>query len=500
MAQADNRLNSWKEIAAYLKRGARTVQRWDREEGLPVHRLRHDKLGSVFAYRTELDAWWARRSGQPEQEVGQNASIAVLPFSDLSEQHDQQYFCDGLAEEITSALSKVGGLRVASRTSAFHFRGEAAGRRGIGRSLHVGALLTGSVRRSEDRLRVHVELVDAESGFQLWSERYDRDASSVFDVQDEIAASVVRELEITLSPKESQQMKARPTSDPGAFECYARGRAYYARYSPRDVEFAIEMFSRAAQLDPNYARAYAGLADCWSYLYLYQDQNPMVREQAEWASAKAVEMDPSSPEAQAARGLSLSIGGNDEDAERAFEASIALDPELYEAHYYYARHCFARGRLEEAAGHYQAAIAARPDDFQAPLLVAQIYDSLQLPGKAREARLQGTAAATRHLRLNPDDARALYMAANGFAALGDPSRAREWLNRALLITPGDPMLLYNAGCIHSMLGDSNAALDRLEQAVDHGLIQAGWFLHDGNLDPLRHSPRFERLIQRLVAL
>jgi len=198
---AEDRLDSWKEVAAYLKRGARTVQRWEREKGLPVHRLRPDKLGSVFAYKSELDAWWFNTAVQelgPALEL--NPSIAVLPFVDMSPRHDQAYFCDGLAEEIIHALSRAGSLQVASRTFSFQFRGPDVDSREIGRSLGVATLLEGSVRKRGTHVRVAVQLVDAENGFPLWSECYDRKVRDILAVQEELARKISGALENELAP------------------------------------------------------------------------------------------------------------------------------------------------------------------------------------------------------------------------------------------------------------------------------------------------------------
>ena len=500
-AQPGGRLDSWKEIAAYLRRGARTVQRWEREEGLPVHRLAHETLGSVFAYKSELDAWWSGRAatlaGSGPSPAEDRPSLAVLPFADLSPGRDHAYLCDGIAEEIIGALSRVQGLKVASRTFSFQFRKPGADFREIGRRLRVATLLEGSVRTSGDRVRVAVQLTGAESGFQLWSGQYDRQTSDLFSIQDEIAENVARALEVRLTRNERAALQKPPTADIRAFDCYLRGRQFYYQYSPRSMEFALQMFLRAIEIDPGYAQAYAGLADCWSYVYLYSARSAAVREQADWASAKAVAMGPLNAQAQASRGLSLSLGGNDEEAERAFEAAIRLDPGLFEAHYFRARHCFALGRLEEAAACYRAAMEARPDDYQSPLLAAQIWDDLGRPAEAAEARRCGIEIAERHLRLNPDDARALYMAATGLVALGDRSRGRHWAERALAIRPDDPMLLYNVGCIFSLLGSLEPALDCLEKAAALGLTQKGWYVNDSNLHPLRGHPRFRDLLGRM---
>lgn len=489
------RLDSWKEIAVYLKRGARTVQRWEREAGLPVHRLQHDRLGTVYAYRSELDRWWADHRAQ--ETAAPEASVAVLPFADLSRDRDQAYFCLGIAEEITNALGRVEGLRVASRTAAFAFRPGRGHAREIARRLHVRALLEGSVRKSGERVRVTVQLSDARTGYQLWTGRYDRELRDIFEVQDEIARAVVGALRQALTPPQAAHLWRPGTRDPAAYDCYLRGRALYERFGTRDVEAALPQFARAVALDPAYPQAHAGLADCWSYLHLYRDRSEESRASAERASLHAVTLDPGSAQAQASRGLALSIAGRKEEAERAFEEAVRLEPGLFEAHYFYARHAFASGQPQKALALYEKAMEVRPEDYQAPLLAAQIYEDLGRPGEAEAVRRLGVERARLRLEVEPDDARALYMAANGLAALGRRTEARERAQRARSLRPGDGMVLYNVACVLSLLGLHHDALDCLEQAVRTGLKQRGWYEHDSNLGPLRSHQRFQALLREL---
>jgi TolB-like protein/Flp pilus assembly protein TadD len=483
-----------------LRRGARTVQRWEQLAGLPVHRLQHDKLGSVYAYRSELDQWWASRNegmdrhGEPAPAA--SPAIAILPFADLSEAKDQAYFCEGLADEIIGTLSQTGALRVASRTSSFQFKTQAADVREVGKRLRVNSVLEGSVRKLGGQVRISVELVDASTGFQVWSERYDRELKDIFAVQDEIARSVVQALRLNLAPDMSLSRGSR-TDNLAAYDCYLRGRQYYYHYGPLDMDCAVQLFGRAIELDPKFAQAYAGLADCWSYIYLYSDRRPEVLNQAEWASNRALEIDPRSAPALASRGLCNSAAGRDVEAERDLEAAARLDPGLFEAHYFYARHSFARGDKQKAIRLYEAAISVRPDDFQSPLLIAQSYADLGRREEAEASRRSGIQVAEEHLRLHPDDVRALYMAANGMAALGDAARAREWTQRAMDMRPEDPMVLYNAGCNFSLLGLVEPAVDLLAKANQRGLRQRGWYENDSNLDPLRGHPRFQKLLREL---
>jgi len=425
-------------------------------------------------------------------------SVAVLPFTDLSPERDQGYFCEGIAEEILTALHGVRGLRVASRPSAFRLKASGADARAIGEELGVNALLDGSVRKAGDRVRITVELVDVGDGFRLWSERYDRELRDIFAVQDDIARRVAEALEITLTSKERDAFKRPATSDLAAYDFYLRGRQFYYLYNRRGVTFARDLFSRAIELDATYARAHAGVADCECFLYLYAGRDPARLEAALASSRRAIEIAPDLAEAHASRGVALSLTGQHAEAEAAFEQSIRINPDLFEAHYFYARDSFAQGKLERAIQQYEEASRVRPDDYQSPLLVAQSLADLGRTAEAEAARRRGVRIVEDHIALNPDDSRALYMAANGLVALGDRERGLEWAARARALDPDDPMLLYNVGCIYSLAGDVDSALDCLELAVQNGLRQRAWLEHDSNLDPLRGHARFEALMQRLA--
>jgi serine/threonine protein kinase/Flp pilus assembly protein TadD len=452
------------------------------------------RMASARDLREELESL---RQAVPEGRSVGIPSIAVLPFSDMSREKDQAYFCEGIAEEIINALCRIQGLRVASRTGSFQLRDTGADLREIGNKLRVETILEGSVRKSDHRLRITVQLIDAARGYHLWSESYDRELRDVFAIQQEIARNVVRALRISLSPQEKGALAEVPTSHVQAYDYYLKGRSFFYRYGRHDIEFALQLFSRATELDPEYALAHAGLADCWSYIYLYSERKDSVRSQAEAAGRRAVELAPGSAQAQASFAMALSLGPNKEEARTAFEKAIELDPSLFEAWYFYARHTFAGGDLAKAVSLYEEAMRVRPEDFYAPLLVANIYDELGRHEEARDSRKRGIALVERHIDLHPDDARALYMGANGLVALGERDKGLDWARRARRIDPDDPMLLYNLGCIHSLAGDIEEAIDCLERAASGGLLQKGWYEHDGDLDPLRGHARFKALLERM---
>lgn len=424
-------------------------------------------------------------------------SIAVLPFADMSPEKDQEYFCDGIAEELITGLAGLKNLRVASRTSTFLFKNAALDIREIGRQLHVETILEGSVRKADRRLRVTAQLIDVRTGYHLWSERFDREIEDVFAIQDEIARSIVRALEVTLSPGESASPEGPPTRDVQAYDYYLRGRSFYYQFRRQGIERALTMFSLAIRHDPDYARAYAGIADSCAFLVLYADRSEEALRRAEEASAKALALGPDLAETHASRGLVLSLGGRHREAEAEFEAAVRLGPRHFETWYYHARDSFAQGKLEEAARLFEKASALHPADYQSPLLVAQIYDSLSLPDRAAAARRRGVAVVEKRLRVHPDDVRALYMGANGLVALGEREKGREWADLAREMDPDEPMVLYNVGCIYSLLGLDDDALDCLERAARTGLKQKGWYENDSNLDPVRGHERFAALMRWL---
>lgn len=420
-------------------------------------------------------------------------SLAVLPFRDLSLEQDESPFCEGMAEEILTTLSGMPGLQVLSRAATFTARVVDGDLAGLGKRLGASHLVTGSVRKDATRLRITAELVEAASGLQLWSNRFERPRQDVFNIQEEIATSLLQALQLTLAPGGP----ARHPVDLEAYEEYLRGRHWYFRYNRHGMRFALQMFQQALERNPEYAVAWAGVANCAAFLYIYADRSEANRIQAEEASARALELDPNLAEAHASRGVALSAQGRTAEADTAFETALRLDPNLYEAAYLYARHCFAAGRLEACVALFERAAALFPTDCQAHLLVAQAYIEQGRLEEATLARRRGLGLAEEHLRHNPDDVRTRYLGANALVALGERDKGLAWARMARSLDPDDPMLLYNLGCIHALAGDADTALDCLNAAVDAGLNQKGWLSHDGDLLSIRSHPRFEALLSRL---
>jgi serine/threonine protein kinase/Tfp pilus assembly protein PilF len=424
-------------------------------------------------------------------------SIAVLPFVDMSPAKDQDYFCEGIAEEIINALTKLDALQVASRSSAFAFKGKNQDIRQVGEQLNVATVMEGSVRKAGNRLRITAQLIKVVDGYHLWSERYDRDLDDVFAVQDEIAENIVRALRVVLTEEQRRAIERPHTGNVEAYEFYLRGRQFFYQFREKGLQFARRMFSRAIEIDPSYARAFAGIADCSSQLYKYWDASTANLEQAEAASRKALELAPDLAEAHAARGFALTLGGNHEEANREFETAIRLDPKLYEGYLYYANGRFAEGKLADAARLFEQAGAVRTEDYQAPALAGLCYAGLGREAEGRAAFERAVRAAGRHIELNPDDPRAHYMGAIAWCRLGQVDKGLEWGDRALALDPDDAGVLYNVACLNAVGGKPDRALDLLEHAVENGFGHKEWIEHDPDLVSLRADPRYQALLNRL---
>ncbi len=434
----------------------------------------------------------------PASRAAPEASVAILPFTDLSEARDQDYFCDGLAEEILNALAAISGMRVASRTSSFRFRDGGTDARDIGRALNVAAIMEGSVRKAGEHVRVTAQLIDAGNGYHLWSENFDRDLEDIFAIQEEIARSVARALRVSLKTPEVLDIGRNAPSNVRAYEFYLRGRQMQALKSTVTWHSAPEMFRRAIELDPDYAQAHAGLADSLVGLLLWRLVRPEdVLDEALVASKRALELAPELAEAHVARANTLSLAGERDKATAEFECAIKLNGELYEAHYYFARHCHASGQHARALDEFEAAHRARPDEFQALTLATSSAESLGDVTRANEIAGRALGIALAEAEADPENGRARYLAAGLQARLGDTEGGRRNIEAAIRLRPDDFGTLYNAACFYAHIGESAHALDILDQAVATGLGFRDWIEHDSDFDPIRDSPRFRLIVSRM---
>ncbi len=446
----------------------------------------------------------AQISGATAEDVSDSSSppydisaIAVLPFADMSPGRDQDYLCEGLAEELINALTHIDGLRVAARTASFQFRDTGADVHEVGRHLGVGALLEGSVRKAGDRLRVTVQLIEVATGYHRWSQRFDRMLDDVFAIQDEIAESVATSLRGGVLSRREKQALLRPQTGAAAYEYYLRGRQHLPRMTQPDLEKSGEMFERAIELDAGYGPAFAGLATVHATLYEWFGAKEDDLARAERASQRALELAPDLAEARVARGFALSLSRRYDDAAQEFEDAIRLNPNLFDAYYYFARTSFARGDIQRSAELFRWAADVRQEDFQSPMLLGQSLRMLGRHEEGRDASREGLRRAERVLVLNPVDGRALSMGAVHLLEDGQTARALEWSQRALELYPDDMGTLVNGACLRARLGLKEEALELLERSFARGWGKRDWVEHDPDYDILRDDPRFKNLLARL---
>jgi adenylate cyclase len=465
-------------------------------EYLGEHEVKNIK-DPVRVYRVLLDADSPKPLVEEQLELPDIPSIAVLPFINMSADKDQEYFCDGIAEDILNDLTSIEGLHVVARTSSFAFKGENRDIREIGMKLEAHTIVEGSVRKAGNRLRITTQIVNVADGYHLWSERYDRELEDVFAIQEEIAKNIVRALKIKLSTREKSVLGKVKTQDVQAYDFYLRGREFFHQERRKNIHYAAEMFTRAIKKDPDYALAYAGLADCYSFLFIYFEKKQENIEQSVAASKKAIELDPELAEAHAAHGLAVSLSMQYDEAEKEFDKAIKLNPKLYEAYYFYARTCRQRGKIEKAVLLFKKAGEVRPEDYQAAVFLATAYKDLNLHAEAENAAHRAIELVEKHLRFNPDDARALYLGGLIHMALGEVEKAINWAERAHVIDPDDPGVLYNLTCIYSLAGKIELALDCFEIAIQSGFASREWIENDLDLDPIRNQPRFQKALKEL---
>jgi TolB-like protein/Flp pilus assembly protein TadD len=425
----------------------------------------------------------------PSATEAPEASIAILPFTDLSPDQDNEYFCDGVTEEILNMLNRLPGLSVASRTSSFRFKGLSVDIAEIARKLKVRTVLEGSVRKSSDELRITAQLIDAATGYQLWSARYDRKMEDIFSIQEQIANNISDVLEVRQMPCECHY-----TGSVDAYDYYLKAWTYFHRVGPKNMAMARRLFARAIEVDPTFAKAWAGLADSYGYDYLYYNPTTENLIEAASASQKALQLAPELAETHTSRALAHLVCGDYEEAESEFEAAIRINPDLFEAKYLYARACFHQGKLMQAAELFEQASKLRPDDYQSLILLSRLHKGLGNHAESLDAAQRAVNVAESVLELEPDETRALYLAASSLAQLGRTEQAYEWVERALFIEPDDPSVLYNVACFYAEVGETEKALDCLEEAVLPGRANRSWMENDADLDSLRDHPRFAGIL------
>ncbi|MEE8479007.1 MAG: protein kinase [Candidatus Neomarinimicrobiota bacterium] len=434
---------------------------------------------------------------EKNDDVNNITSIAVLPFSDIKNEDKYEYIGEGLAEDLIIELSKIEKLSVSTRISSFKFKNKRDDIIKIGRKLKVDSILKGTIQKSGSELRIIVQLVSINDGYVLWSEKFDSDFKDIFEIKDKITSNIINSLRIVLTGTEINTIEKLATENVEAYDYYLRGRSFFHQMTRSSIESAINLFSNAIKIDPNYTLAYSGLSYCYSFIHLYWESKDSIAEKALNASIKAIKLDNKLAEAHVAYGLANSIINNYDKSIKAFDNALNLNPHLFEAYYFNARIKFAQGKINNAMFLYEKACQVQPDDYQAPYFLAAIYEK---KGRSSDAKIffqKCISNAEKQIQINPTNARALYMGSGALVHIGDKKRALDWAEQALQMDPNEPATFYNVACTFSNAGNIKKGLEFLEKAVDAGFARKDWMEFDTDLDPLRDDPKFESIINKL---
>ena len=424
-------------------------------------------------------------------------SIAVLPFANMSNDPEQAYFCDGIAEDIINDLTRVEGLRVAARTTSFAHRAASIDIREIGAKIGVDTVLEGSVRKAGNRLRITAQLIDVSNGYHIWSERWDRELADVFAIQDEIARATVAALRVKLTPSEAKKLATPGTTDVQAYDLFLQGRRRMYE-GQRGLRESLLFLRAAVDRDPTFARAHAMLAMAGVFIaqFFAKEAEDLITPSRN-AAEKALELDPNLPEAHTAKAYLLALMGQKDEAERGYRQALQLNPVLYEARYFYGRLLFPQNRWPEVIEQWERAIEIDPEEYQCACLIVTVYRNSGWTLEERwplleRAKERVSAYVTRH----PESPRAYYLGSGVLFELGERRQGLEWVGRALSVDPADPGVHYNVACTLAIAGEKERALHHIERAIDCGFVGLDWLENDPDLATFRDEPRFKAAIAR----
>jgi adenylate cyclase len=465
---------------------------WDGDANLPAW----NKVLAAIAELTGPAGQYTRSAAPRPTRPISKLSICVLPFANMSDDPTQEYFSDGISEDIITDLSKVSALSVVARNTAFTFKGKHVDVPTVAQKLNVGHVLEGSVRKAGNRVRINAQLIDASTGGHIWAERYDRQLDDVFALQDEISLAIVDALKLKLLPQEKQAIATRGTESPEAYDLYLMARRYYL--SGRDgerrgLESIVKLCERATEIDPNYARAWALMAVAQTALYFIHGK---IGETGFDAVERAVMLDPNLAEAHAVKARHMWQNGDAQAAGVEIEIALRLDPQSFEANAEAGRLAWVEHRFEDAAAYFAGAAELGETSVADPGMLLCALDALGDEDGARRAAAITLERAEKALAKDPNNGSALGFGVNALAQLGEYDRSIEWMNKALLVEPENMTMRYNFACFASArLRDPDLAFKLLADVFE---TATPWFVEyavrDADLDPIRDDPRYQPLL------
>jgi adenylate cyclase len=438
-------------------------------------------------------------TSQPEAPA--KPAVLILPFVNMSGDAEQEFFSDGVSEDIITDLGRVSAISVVSRNAAFALKGKTIAAAQLARNMKVSHILEGSIRKSGHRVRITSTLVEAATDAQVWAERFDRTLDDIFAIQDEISTAIVGALKVKLAPAEKKAIEHRDTASSEAYELFLMARQFARSGSQRVQPLIVRICKHVIELDPTFARAWAQIAFAQSEEKQRGTAASAHHDGGLAAATMALKLDPGLAEPHAA--MAEVIGRGEMDIERAAphaEAALCINPDCYEAVLFIGYIELGRKRYEEAIQSYEKAIAILPGAVRPCGMVVQAYVAMGDTTNALAAARRTLAVCENALSNEPDHSEALGFFVSALADLGEADRARDWARRAMLFDPDNMRMLYNIACAMSGLRDVDAACDILNRVVSE--VSAGfltWVEKDTSLDPIRSAPRFIALMEKAKA-
>ena len=428
--------------------------------------------------------------------TAREVSVCVLPFLNMSGDAEQEYFSDGISEDITTDLSKVSALEVIARNTAFQFKGQSIDVGDIAKKLGVTHVLEGSVRKAGNRVRITAQLIDGKTGGHIWAERFDRDLTDIFAIQDEISEAIVGALKVKLLPQEKEAIENRGTTNAEAYTLYLMARQLWVSGNYGDVrrdQIVIRTAQQAIATDPNYAQAWGLLAIAQASLRYHHGRDV---DDGLPAAEEALKIDPTLAAPYSVRARHIAEQGDFERAEAEIRRGLELDPNSWEVNREAARLMMQRRRIEEATKHYMLAASLDENDFHSSMMLLTCFQALGANARKPEVARQMLERSERALEQDSLNASALGVSAAALTILGDLDRAKERIQRAMVVDPDNANMPYNFACmLATWVGDIDGALDMLEPTMprrSRSLMIS--MLADPDMDPLREHPRFKRMV------
>ena len=452
--------------------------------------LRYQNAGELLSTLQVL-----RKEMETTAQATKTKAIAVLPFDNISPEKEGDYFSDGLTGELIANLSRLKDMRVISRTTSMQYKGTKKDIKTIGRELGTRFIIEGNVRKFQDNLRITAQLIDVESDTQLWAETYKGKLADVFDFQEQVSKQIVDALMVKLTPTEKVVLTKRSTVNAEAFDCYLRARDFLYRRTRNGVHFAIQLFQEAIGLDPRYAAAYAGLGEAYATLHQDYDSKDAWLDKAIESGLKALMYDPTLSEAYAALGLAYFSKKALDEAVTSVQKAIELDPNNFSAYWILGRIYHTTDRDRDAIELHKKAIALNPDFHTAYGDLRMIYERLGEKEKYEEILHALLQLYPRYLSQHPDDARSHIHYAIELAQVGRTEEGRVEAAKALELSPGDPLMMYNAACFYARLGEPHPAIEALKNSIAAGLEDYEWIKRDVDFDNIRNEPEYIELMK-----